>query len=124
MCWCPIQDNFTRTPFKFLNAGKNNNQSLQVPVTPVSFSVTGSAGGEDHLAERSPFEGAGLRGESKYRHIFFFCYTGFFIWAKTKHGVHMAFLPWSCGRQREGATALLLHRLNYTAHLFTFGLTP
>lgn len=70
MFWCPIADNFTRTPFKFLNAGKNNNKSLQVSVTSVSFSVTGSAGGEDHLAERSPFEGAGLRGESKYRRLF------------------------------------------------------
>lgn len=70
MFWCPIADNFTRTPFKFLNAGKNNNKTLQVSVTSVSFSVTGSAGGEDHLAERSPFEGAGLRGESKYRRLF------------------------------------------------------
>lgn len=70
MFWCPIADHFTRTPFKFLNAGKNNSKSLQVSVTSVSFSVTGYAGREDHLAERSPFEGAGLRGESKYRRLF------------------------------------------------------
>lgn len=70
--------------FQSLNTVKNKKKWLLM-----SISATGSAGGEDHFAEWSPFEGAGLYWESKYQCAVFVCVCS--LLGTSEHQIHVPF---------------------------------